>query len=85
MSDRYFLAEVRSLASIMSNEAVLAALTRDAAIYLELPDVGTLLPGKRADIVILGGDPLEDIANVAKVRVVVQQGRIVADHRQQNL
>jgi imidazolonepropionase-like amidohydrolase len=82
MSDRFFLAEVNSLASIMSNEDVLAALTRDAAIYLELQDVGTLQPGKRADIVILDGNPLEEIANVTNTRIVIHDGMVVADHRQ---
>ena len=46
----------------------LAAATRDAAKCLRLDaDLGTLQVGKWADFVALGGDPLEDIANVKKI------------------
>jgi imidazolonepropionase-like amidohydrolase len=49
----------------------LAAATRDAARCLRLDaDLGTLEAGKWADFVVLGADPLEDIANVKKIESV---------------
>lgn len=42
-------------------EAIVAA-TRSAAECLERSDIGTLEAGKRADLVVVDGDPLEDIA-----------------------
>lgn len=37
-------------------------------------DFGTLEPGKAGDLVILGADPLEDIANVRRVERVIKGG-----------
>jgi imidazolonepropionase-like amidohydrolase len=36
---------------------------------------GTLVPGKWADLVVLGADPTTDIRNVQQVRWVVRAGR----------
>lgn len=38
---------------------------------------GTIAPGKRADLVLLDADPLLDIANVSRVRVVIADGRLL--------
>ena len=35
-------------------------------------DVGTLRPGKRADFVILDGDPLADIRNTRRIEGIVK-------------
>lgn len=37
-------------------------------------EVGTIAVGKQADLVILGGDPSADIANIRKVELVFKQG-----------
>ena len=37
---------------------------------------GTVAPGKRADLVVLDGNPITDIANVSHVRFVVRDGRV---------
>lgn len=39
--------------------------------------LGTLKPGKIADLVILDADPLADIKNVRKIRTVVKDGKVV--------
>ena len=76
------LGEARALAEVMTPEQVIAVLTRNAAEFLNLgEELGTLEAGKYADMVILDGDPLADISQLANVAVVVQAGRIVVDAR----
>lgn len=60
----------------LSPEEALAAATSEAASLLGLAsEMGTLEPGKRADLVVLDGDPLADIEAVRKVQMVIQGGR----------
>ncbi len=78
----FFMAEVRGLSAVLSNEEIITALTRNAAVFLYLEDeLGTLEPGKVADIVIIDGDPLSDIEALANVRVVIKGGDVVVDER----
>ena len=56
----------------------LVAATRRAAEMLGAEDVfGTVEPGKRADPLVLGSDPLKDIRNTRTLEVVIQGGKIV--------
>jgi imidazolonepropionase-like amidohydrolase len=41
-------------------------------------DLGTLAPGKKADLVLLEADPLADIRNTRRIRLVIQNGAMVA-------
>jgi len=41
-------------------------------------DSGTIEAGKRADLIVLGADPLSNIANIRKLNWVVANGRIMA-------
>ena len=53
----------------------LRAATSDAAELLGLADeIGTLVPGKRADIVAVAEDPFTSIAALRDVRLVVKDG-----------
>jgi len=62
----------------ISNEAVLASSTRWAAEMLHIEDrLGTITPGKIADIIILSANPLEDIANTRKIEQVILAGKPV--------
>jgi imidazolonepropionase-like amidohydrolase len=38
--------------------------------------VGSIAPGKRADLVLLNGDPLADIANTRKVYKTIAAGAV---------
>jgi imidazolonepropionase-like amidohydrolase len=59
----------------MSNYDALKAATVNPAKALAL-DAGTIEPGKLADLVIVDGDPLVNIANAHKVRRVIANGRV---------
>lgn len=56
----------------------LLAATRTAAQALRMDDMlGSIVPGKQADLVLLAGDPWENIAAIDAIRYVIQAGRIV--------
>ena len=58
-------------------DAILSG-TRDAARCLGLEDrIGTLEPGKEADVLVVEGDPLRDVWDLLNVREVFQAGRRV--------
>ncbi len=51
--------------------------TRNAAALLGMEsDLGTLEPGKYADVIATGGSPLEDISEVKRVTFVMKNGEI---------
>jgi imidazolonepropionase-like amidohydrolase len=54
----------------------LQAATREPAAYLDaLDSLGTVAPGRLADLVLLDADPLHDIRNTRRIRGVVRDGR----------
>jgi len=62
----------------MSPTAAIDSATRLAAKAIGLDDeVGTVSPGKSADLIAVDGDPLCDITAAGAVLMVVRQGRIV--------
>lgn len=49
--------------------------TYNGALYLgELDRIGTLAPGKRADMVLIKGNPAQTIADIEKVEIVFKDG-----------
>jgi hypothetical protein len=55
----------------------LRAATIDPARYLGAADsLGSIAIGKRADLVLLGANPLADIRNTTKIAMVVADGRV---------
>lgn len=58
----------------------LRAATLDPARYLEQtdkPQSGIIAPGKRADLVLVNGDPAQDIAAASDIREVILNGRLL--------
>lgn len=77
-----FMVEVEALGTVLSPAEVIETMTIDAARYLEIDDsLGTLEPGKVADLVLVDGDPLEDLSALSDVVTVVKAGRIASDER----
>lgn len=44
-------------------------------------EVGSVQAGKAADLVIIEGNPLENLLDLAKVKMVIRTGRVVAEDR----
>jgi imidazolonepropionase-like amidohydrolase len=59
-------------------EALVAA-TATAAEAVGLGDRGTLTPGRRADLLVVEGNPLTDLACLERVRAVMKAGRWVVN------
>ena len=60
------------------NTAILEAATANGAKWLKMEsDFGTVAPGRRADLIVVDGDPLKDIKDTRKIDIVVKDGRIV--------
>jgi imidazolonepropionase-like amidohydrolase len=58
------------------------AATRDAATFVGLGDsVGTVTPGKFADLLIVDADPLADIRNTQKIHAIVAAGRYISSEQ----
>ena len=59
-------------------EALRSATIRPAEFMNLQGEMGTIDIGKRADLVLLSADPLDDIANTRKIDVVISKGQIVS-------
>ena len=57
-------------------DAIKAATIVSARVMKLDKDNGSIEPGKRADLILIDGDPLEDIRNLRKVSKVITNGRL---------
>jgi imidazolonepropionase-like amidohydrolase len=66
------------VAAGMTPAAAISAATRGSADALRLTELGTIAPGKRADFIVVDGNPLSDIASSRRISKVYQRGSEVA-------
>jgi imidazolonepropionase-like amidohydrolase len=66
-------------AGISPMKAIMAG-TRNAADNLgRASELGTIEPGKLADIIAVSGDPLKDIRDTRKIKLVIKDGNILVN------
>ncbi|NLL51958.1 MAG: amidohydrolase family protein [Peptococcaceae bacterium] len=59
--------------------AITAATGGNAKMFGQEHIFGTVEPGKAADLVVLGSNPLQDIKNTRDIKMVLRDGRIMVD------
>jgi imidazolonepropionase-like amidohydrolase len=74
--------ELKALNLMFSGQDLVKLMGPNSASYIEMSDqLGTLEAGKLADIVLLGGNPLDGYWNLLNIKVVLKGGVIVSDRR----
>lgn len=69
--------EVLALGNAMSPAKALHAATADAARLIGLEaELGTLEPGKKADLIVLDANPLEKLSAISSVRYTMRDGEL---------
>lgn len=76
-----FHREVRLLKEAnLTPTQIIQATTRNAAVHLGLEnELGTLETGKLADLIVVDGNPLEDVSELKNIKVVVKDGVVVVE------
>lgn len=62
-------------------EAIRSATIGAASLMRLDGDLGTLEPGKIADIIVVEGNPLDSVETLKSVPLVMKEGRVVKNHR----
>jgi imidazolonepropionase-like amidohydrolase len=62
-------------------QALLAATRHAAELCGAAAELGTVEVGKKADLIVVRGNPLDDIEQLGALALVVKDGHVVADHR----
>ena len=62
-------------------QTLLAATAHAAAVCGVADELGTVEVGKLADLIVIGGNPLQDINAVRDLQLVFKEGQVVSDKR----
>ncbi len=74
--------ELKSLNLMFSMQDIVKLMGPNTASYIQMADqLGTLEPGKLADLVVLDGNPLDGYWNFLNAKLVVKGGVVVVDKR----
>jgi imidazolonepropionase-like amidohydrolase len=74
--------ELKSLNLMFSIQDIIKMMGPNSASYIEMSDqLGTLEPGKLADIVVVDGNPFEGYWNMLRTRLTIKGGVISSDQR----
>jgi imidazolonepropionase-like amidohydrolase len=66
----------------MSNlQALQAATVMSAELCGVADELGTVEAGKIADLIVVNGNPLDDLANLQNVQLVIKEGQVLVDKR----
>jgi imidazolonepropionase-like amidohydrolase len=60
-------------------DAIQSATSRAAVMLEQAGEIGVIAPGAYADIIAVGGDPLEDIKLLENVSFVMKNGQVFRD------
>ncbi len=63
----------------IDNKTILLSATKEGGKALGAKNLGTLEPGKIADVILVDGNPLKQIADLQKVKTVIKDGKIVVE------
>jgi imidazolonepropionase-like amidohydrolase len=69
--------EYEFMGRAMSWREILASLTTNPSEFFKSPNEGTVAKGMRANLVVLDGDPAQDVKNFAKVSAAIRDGQVI--------
>gem|GEM_PF-1063302 len=77
------MTEVKQMAQAgMTPMQIIQAATRNAAVACDMAEqLGTIEQGKIADLLILNGNPLDDLDHLEDVHLVIHNGIVIRDNR----
>jgi len=74
--------ELKSYSIVLSMQDIHRLMGPNSARYVGMADqIGTLEAGKLADIILIDGNPMLNIYEMLKTKVVLRSGKIVVDKR----
>jgi imidazolonepropionase-like amidohydrolase len=74
--------ELKSFSLMFSMADIHRIIGPNAARYVGMADqIGTLEPGKLADIILIDGNPTLNVYEMLKTKVVLKEGKVVVDKR----
>jgi imidazolonepropionase-like amidohydrolase len=73
-------AELMEASGLKPSDVLISATSR-AAWHLGRADMGSIAQGKRADLIVLNGDPAQSVSNLRALAMTILNGEIVVDKR----